>query len=99
MIMGIFQVALALATFLCSLVAGVLLAFKLVVMPGMKSLKDNELIRVFQASDRVIQNNQPVFMLVWVGSAVALITSAALGFRLLDGAGQLLIILAMAIYL
>ena len=63
--MGTFQIALILATFLCSLVAGFLFAFALVAMPGIRSLKDREFIRAFQVMDRVIQNNQPLFVLVW----------------------------------
>ncbi len=70
--MGIFQIALILATFLCSLVAGFLLAFAIVAMPGIGSLNDREFIRAFQVMDRVIQNYQPIFMLVWVGSVVTL---------------------------
>ncbi len=97
--MGIFQIALFLATFLCSLVAGFLLAFALVVMPGIRSLNDREFIRAFQVIDRVIQNNQPIFMLVWVGSVVALVTSAVLGIGQLDGARRLLIIFAVLAYL
>jgi uncharacterized membrane protein len=98
-IMGLFQMALILATFLCSLVAGFLFAFAVVVMPGMRRLNDREFIRAFQVMDRVIQNNQPVFMLVWVGSVVALLTSTALGIGPLDGAGRLLIICATLVYL
>ena len=97
--MGIFQIALFLATFLCSLVAGFLLAFALVVMPGIRSLNDREFIRAFQVMDRIIQNYQPIFMLVWVGSVVALVTSAVLGIGQLDGAGRLLIIFAALAYL
>lgn len=97
--MELFQVALVLATFLCSLVAGFLFAFAVVVMPGIKSLRDNEFIQAFQVMDRVIQNNQPVFMLVWVGSAVALITSAAIGITQLEGLERLLVLLALGIYL
>ena len=97
--MGIFQIALILATFLCSLVAGFLFAFALVTMPGIESLNDREFIRAFQVMDRVIQNNQPMFVLVWVGSVVALVTSAVLGFGQLDGAGRLLIIFAALAYL
>ena len=48
--------------------------------------------------DRVIQNNQPVFVLVWIGSVVALVTSAVLGVRQLDGAERLLIIVATLTY-
>ena len=97
--MGIFQISLILATFLCSLVAGFVFAFALVVMPGIRSLNDREFIRAFQVMDRVIQNNQPIFMLVWVGSVVALVTSAVLGIWQLDGAGRLLIIFAALVYL
>ena len=92
---GIFHIALILATFLCSLVAGLLFAFALVVMPGIRSLNDREFIRTFQVMDRVIQNNQPIFMLVWVGSVVALVTSAVLAIWQLDGAEGLLIIFAV----
>ena len=71
--MGIFQIALLVATFLCSLVAGLLFVFAVVVMPGIGNLNDREFIRAFQVMDRVIQNNQPLFMLVWLGSVVALV--------------------------
>ncbi len=97
--MGIFQATLILATILCSLVAGFLFAFAVVVMPGIRSLNDREFIRAFQVMDRVIQNNQPIFMLVWLGSVVALLASAVLGIGQLDGAGRLLIIFAALAYL
>ncbi len=97
--MGIFHIALILATFLCSLVAGFLFAFALVTMPGIRSLNDREFIRAFQVIDGVIQNNQPIFVLVWVGSVVALVTSAVLGIGQLDGGGRLLIIFAALAYL
>lgn len=42
-------------------------------MPGIRSLNDREFIRVFQVTDRIIQNNQPIFVLVWVGSIVTLV--------------------------
>jgi len=97
--MGIFHIALILATFLCSLVAGFLFAFALVTMPGIRSLNDREFIRAFQVIDGVIQNNQPIFVLVWVGSVVALVTSVVLGIGQLDGGGRLLIIFAALAYL
>ena len=81
--MVIFQITLIVATFLCSLVAGLLFAFAVVTMPGLRVLEDGEFIRAFQVIDRVIQNNQPIFMLVWVGSAVVLL------FALVSGVGQL----------
>ncbi len=97
--MGIFQIALILAAFLCSLVAGFLFAFAVVVMPGIRSLNDKEFIRAFQVMDRVIQNNQPIFILVWVGSVVFLLPSVVLGIWQLDGVGRLLIIFAALAYL
>ena len=48
--MGIFQIVLILATFLCSLAAGLLFAFAIVVMPGIRSLNDREFIRAFQVA-------------------------------------------------
>ena len=97
--MGIFEIVLILAAFLCSLVAGFVFAFAFVVMPGIRSLNDREFIRAFQVMDGIIQNDQPIFVLVWVGSVVALVTTAALGFGQLDGAERLLMILAALTYL
>ena len=95
----IFYITLILATFLCSLVAGFLFAFALVVMPGIKRLNDWEFIRAFQVVDGIIQNNQPIFVLVWVGSVVLLLTSAVLGIGQLDGTERLLIIFPTLLYL
>ena len=97
--MEIFQIIVFLATFLCSLVAGFLFAFAIVVMPGIRNLYDRDFIRAFQVMDGVIQNNQPIFVLVWVGSVAALVASLVLGIWQLDGARRLLIIVAAAAYL
>lgn len=83
--MSIFQTALLLSAFLCSLVAGFLFSYAIVVMSGIKYLNDREFIRTFQVTDRIIQNNHPIFMLVWVGSAIALIVSALYGVGRLQG--------------
>ncbi len=45
------------------------------------TLNDREFIRAFQVLDRVIQNRQPLFMLVWVGSVVALVPAACARHR------------------
>lgn len=97
--MGIFQFTLILATLLCSLVAGFLFAFASVVMPGIRDLNDQEFIRTFQVIDRVIQNNQPLFLLVWVGSIVALPASAVLGIGQLVGTDRLILVFATLAYL
>ena len=97
--MGIFETTLTVATFLCSLVAGFVFAFAVVVMPGIKDLKDGEFIQAFQVMDRVIQNNQPLFMFVWVGSSLALIVSAGFGFVELTGGKLVLLLVATSTYL
>jgi len=98
-VMSLSQIALLSATFLCSLVAGLLFAFAVVVMPGLRSLDDRGFIRAFQAIDRVIQNNQPLFLLVWVGSAFSLLAAAGLGLWAFRSTDQLLSIVAMLVYL
>lgn len=96
---AIFQIVLITATLLCSLVAGFLFAFATIVMPGIKTLNDREFIRAFQVIDGVIQNNQPLFVAVWIGSVVTSVAAAGLGFRQLDGAHYLLSISAPLIYI
>jgi uncharacterized membrane protein len=90
---------LVLAAFLCSLVAGFLVAFAVVVMPGIRNLADREFIRAFQVIDGVIQRNQPVFMVLWAGSVIALVVAAAFGFGQLDGSGKALLVAATLAYL
>jgi uncharacterized membrane protein len=97
--MTIFQTVLVLATFLCSLAAGFLFAFAVVIMPGLRSLDDGGFIRAFQVIDRVIQNNQPLFIFVWAGSVLALVGAAVLGLWALSGADRLLVIVAALVYL
>ena len=96
--MDIFQTALTISAFLCSLVAGFLFAYAIVVMPGIKNLNDREFIRAFQVTDRIIQNNHPVFMLVWVGSAIAIIVTALFGIGRLQGVDLFLLALAALAY-
>ena len=85
--------------FLCTLVAGFLFAFAVVVMPGIRNLGDTEFIKSFQVIDRVIQNNQPIFIIVWVGSALVLIATFILGIGQLEGVSLFFIVLATLIYI
>ena len=94
-----FQIVLILATLLCSLVAGFLFAFAIVVMPGIRKLNDREFIRAFQVIDGVIQNNQPVMVAVWMGSILASVATAGMGFGQLDGIQRLLLISAPLVYI
>ncbi len=94
-----FQILLILATLLCSLVAGFLFAFAIVVMPGIKKLNNREFIRAFQVIDGVIQNNQPLFVAVWMGSVVTSVAAAGLGIGQLDGAQRLLLVVVPIVYI
>ena len=94
-----FQIILISATLLCSLVAGFLFAFATVVMPGIKTLSDREFIRAFQVIDGVIQNNQPLMVAVWMGSILAAVAAAVMGFGQLDGAQRLLLVAAPIVYI
>ncbi|MFK8012430.1 MAG: DUF1772 domain-containing protein [Marinicellaceae bacterium] len=96
--MNIFQTALLLSAFLCSMVAGFLFSYAVVVMPGIKNLNDRDFIRTFQVTDRIIQNNHPIFMLVWIGSAIAIIVSALYGIGRLEGVDLFLLVLATLAY-
>ena len=97
--MDLFQILLILSTLLCSLVAGFLLAFAIVVMPGIKGLPDGEFIRAFQVMDGVIQNNHPLFIIVWAGSVLTLIISAIFGIWQLDGISRITLLLATGVYI
>ncbi len=97
--MSIFNFAYVLATLLCTIVAGIVLTFSTVVMPGIKTLNDREYLQSFTVMDRVIQNNQPVFMLVWLGSIIALLATAWLGTLQLEGLRRVLIMSAFALYI
>ena len=96
--MMFFRAVLLLTALLCSLTAGLLLTFAIVVMPGIGRLDDRNFLRAFQVIDRVIQNNQPVFMLMWIGSVLALLTAAVLGVWQLRGDNRVLIITAALVY-
>lgn len=93
--MMLFRVVLVLATVLCSLVAGFLVAFATVIMPGIGNLDDGAFIRAFQVIDGVIQKKQPVFVFVWVGSVLALVAAAIIGWPILDNGERQLVAAAV----
>ena len=97
--MDTFQIALVSAALLCSLVAGFVFAFACVAMPGIASLGDRQFLRGFQVMDRVIQNNQPIFVVVWAGSVAALLIAGLLGFGRLEGLERALLLGAVVVYL
>jgi uncharacterized membrane protein len=97
--MELIQFGVLLSALLCSLVAGLVFSFAIVVMPGIRGLDDLAFLKAFKAMDRVIQNNPPIFMLVWLGSAVVLLASTVVGIWQLEGFDRILLVVACAIYL
>ena len=97
--MIIFQAALIVTTFLCSMVAGFLFAFLFVVMPGIGNLSDKDFLKSFQAIDKIIQDGQPIFIIVWVGSIIAMIATAILGMFQLNGIQLSIMIAASILYI
>jgi uncharacterized membrane protein len=97
--MELFHLVVLVAAALCALVAGLLFTFAVVAMPGLANLSDREFLRAFQVMDRVIQDRQPLFVLVWAGSVVALVVALVMGFQQQDGVTSGLLIAAATLYL
>ncbi|AXV09641.1 integral-membrane protein [Euzebya pacifica] len=94
-----YDIALVAAALTCSLVSGLLLGFAIVAMPGVGTLDDRGFVRAFQVMDRVIQDRQPVFMLLWAGSVVAVLAALGLGWRQEAGSGRLLLVGATVLWI
>ena len=73
--MDILDISLIFSILTCSLVTGFIFTYAVVVMPGLSKLNDKEFIRAFQVTDGIIQNNQPLFMLTWVGSIISILST------------------------
>ena len=96
--MEFFELTLLITTLFCSLVAGLVFTFAIIVMPGIKKLEDLAYLQSFKAMDRVIQDNQPVFLLVWLGSVVTMFISTALGIWQLGGLDRMILVVACLIF-
>jgi len=93
--------AVAAAILLCSLTAGFLFAFSVVVMPGITQLDDRAYLRAFQVMDGIIQNNSPLFIVMWAGSVLAMLAVLVIGFGVggLSGGTRVLLVGAAVLYL
>ena len=89
---------LMLSIILCSLVAGLLFAFAVVVMPGIAKLDDKEYLLAFKHMDGIIQDNHPLFILVWAGSILSVIITLIMGIMDLSGTDIYLLSFASALY-
>ncbi|MEM8601048.1 MAG: DUF1772 domain-containing protein [Bacteroidota bacterium] len=87
------------ATLFVGLATGLVFTFAVVVMPGLRSLPDGDFLRAFQVMDRIIQDNDPRFLLVWVGSVLSLVAAAFVQAPILDGVPRALLFAALALYL
>lgn len=97
--MNLFDVTIVISALLCSLVAGFLFAYAIVIMPGIKNLDDKLFIKTFQITDKVIQDNHPLFIIVWLGSAISLIVCAFTGYTKLQGLDFYLLLFVTTAYL
>lgn len=95
----LFQTALGVSILLCGLVSGIVLIFAIVVMPGIGRLDDQGFLKGFQVIDGVIQDNQPIFGLVWGGSVIVLLAVTVFAFWQLTGTALFLLICATAIFI
>ena len=93
------HLALVLSVMFCSLVAGLLFGFAIVVMPGIAKLTDKEYLLAFKHMDGIIQNNQPLFVLVWAGSILSVMATLVLGVLNLSGSDVYLVVFASLLYL
>ena len=92
------HLVLMLSIILCSLVAGLLFAFAVVVMPGIAKLDDKEFLLAFKHMDGIIQDNHPLFILVWAGSILSVIITLIVGILDLIGGEIYLLSFASALY-
>ena len=97
--MNFIDILLILSILLCSLVTGFIFTYAIVVMPGLSKLKDKEFIRAFQVTDEIIQNNQPIFMLIWVGSIISVLSLIISSVIIIGILESLLTIIIGTIYL
>jgi len=68
-------------------------------MPGLSKLSDKEFLKAFQTTDAVIQNKQPIFMLIWVGSIVSVLSLILISIAYVGLSETWLIVLVAIIYL
>ena len=90
---------LLVSSLLCTLVTGFVFTYAIVVMPGFGKLNDREFIQEFQATDGIIQNNQPLFMFVWVGSIASVAATIVMSIVHLDRNEHWIIILFGTLYI
>ena len=97
--MDILDISLIFSILTCCLVTGFIFTYAVVVMPGLSKLNDKEFLRAFQVTDGIIQNNQPLFMLTWVGSIIAILSLILIAIVFIGISETWLIFLVGVVYL
>ena len=97
--MDILDILLFFSILLSALVTGFILTYAIVIMPGLSNLDDKEFIKVFQVTDGIIQNNQPIFILIWIGSIVSVLSTIITSILCLGILDAWLIVFVGVVYL
>ena len=97
--MDILDISLFFSILLSALVTGFILTYGIVIMPGLSNLDDKEFIKAFQVTDGIIQNNQPIFILIWIGSTVSVLSTIITSILSLGIVEAWLIIFVSVVYL
>ena len=97
--MDLLDISLIFSILSCSLVGGFIFTYAIVIMPGLSNLNDKDFLRAFQVTDAIIQNNQPLFMLTWIGSIVAILITILVSLVNVGLSETWLIVLAGIAYL
>ena len=97
--MDFLDISLFFSILSCSLVTGFIFTYAIIVLPGFSKLDDKEFIRAFQVTDGVIQNNQPLFMLTWIGSIISVLGAILASIVSTELAETWLIVVVGTVYL
>ena len=97
--MDILDISLFFTILLSALVTGFILTYAIVIMPGLSNLDDKEFIKAFQVTDGIIQNDQPIFILIWIGSIVSVLSTIITSILCLGILDAWLIIFVSVVYL
>ena len=97
--MDVLDIFLILSILSCSLVGGFIFTYAIVVMPGLSNLNDKDFLRAFQVTDAIIQNKQPLFLFIWIGSIVAILTTVLVSLLIVGLKETWLIVLIGVAYL
>jgi uncharacterized membrane protein len=97
--MDILDISLIFSIITCALVTGFIFTYAIVVMPGLSKLNDKEFLKAFQVTDAIIQNNQPLFMLTWVGSIISIVSTIVISIVILGISDAWHIVLVGIVYL